>query len=109
VRRDDPAPVTARASRPQTRVSSYDENDPEECAHFLIQPDPGCPECAAIMDWRSAHRGIAITHGAEIKLWGSPWGSRHLHMRDLRVAHLKNRVEQRRTECETRERWHPVA
>jgi hypothetical protein len=55
------------ASEAVTGAKSYDENV-EECGHFLIQPDPGCPECVAIMVWRSAHRGIAITSGAEIKL-----------------------------------------
>ena len=49
-----------------TRAKSYDE-DVEECTYFLIQPDPSCPECATIMDWRSAHRGIAINNGAEIR------------------------------------------
>ena len=32
------------ASEPVTRLKSYDENA-LECAHFLIQPDPRCPEC----------------------------------------------------------------
>ena len=91
-----------------TRAKSYDGNA-EEFAYILIQPDPSCPECAAIMVWRSAHSGIAITNGAEIKLSDNPWGSRHLHMRDVRVAHLKNRVEQQPKEWERKERFHPVA
>ena len=73
-----------------TRAKSYDQ-DAEESAHFLIQPDPRCPECATIMDWRSAHRWIAITNGAEIRLSDNPLGIRHLHVRNLRVAHQKNR------------------
>ena len=96
------------ASEPVTRAKSYDQ-DAEERAHFLIRPDPRCPECAAIMDWRSAHREIAITNGAEIKLSDYKWGSRHLHLRDLRVAHHKNRVAQQRKEEERKERLHPVA
>jgi len=91
-----------------TRVKSYDENA-EEFAYILIQPDPSCPECATIMDWRSAHSGIVITNGAEIKLSDNPWGSRHLHMRDLRVTHLKNRVAQQPKERDRKERFHPVA
>ena len=97
-----------RASEPVTRAKSYDQ-DAEERAHFLIRPDPRCPECAAIMDWRSAHREIAITNGAEIKLSGYKWGSRHLHLRDLRVAHHKNRVAQQRKGWERKEHLHPVA
>ena len=91
-----------------TRAKSYDENA-EECAYFMIRPDPGCPECAAIMVWRSAHRWIAITNGAEIRLSDYRWESRHLHMRDVRVAHRKNRVVQQRKEWERKERFHPVA
>jgi hypothetical protein len=97
-----------RASEPVTRAKSYDQ-DAEERAHFLIRPDPRCPECAAIMDWRSAHREIAITNGAEIKLSDYKWGSRHLHLRDLRVAHHKNRVAQQRKGWERKEHLHPVA
>jgi hypothetical protein len=96
------------ASERVTRVKSYDENA-EEFAYILIQPDPSCPECATIMDWRSAHSGIVITNGAEIKLSDNPWGSRHLHMRDLRVTHLKNRVAQQPKERDRKERFHPVA
>ncbi|MGD0985390.1 MAG: hypothetical protein ABSA65_16485 [Acidimicrobiales bacterium] len=66
-----------------TRAESYDEKA-DERSYFLIKPDPRCPECAAIMDWRSAHRWIAITNGAQIKLTDYGWGSRHLHMRDVR-------------------------
>jgi len=66
-----------------TRPESRDENA-EWYPYFLIKPDPRCPECAAIMDWRSAHREIAITNGVEIKLSDYKWGSRHLHLRDLR-------------------------
>ena len=91
-----------------TRAESRDENV-EECPYFLIRPDPGCPECAAIMVWRSAHRWIAISNGAEIKLSDNPWGSRHLHMQDLRVTHLKNRVAQQPKERDRKERFHPVA
>jgi hypothetical protein len=79
----------AGASEPVTRAKS-----PENAAYFLIQPDPRCPECAAIMDWRSAHSGIAIINGAEIRLWDDHWSSRHLHMRDVRVAHRKDRAAQ---------------
>ena len=91
-----------------TGVKSYDENA-EDGAYFLIQPDPSCPECATIMDWRSAHRGIAITHGAEIKLWDAPSVGRHLHVLDVRVAHRKNRVVRQPKEWERKERFHPVA
>ncbi len=90
-----------------TRAKSYDE-DVEECTYFLIQPDPSCPECTTIMDWRSAHRGIVITDAAEIKLSNYGWGSRHLHVRNARVAHRKNRVRQPK-EWERKERLHPVA
>ncbi len=76
-----------------TRAESRDENA-EECAHFLIKPDPLCPECVMIMDWRSAHRGIIITNRAKIKLSDYGWESRHLHMRELRETHRKNRLEQ---------------
>jgi len=34
----------------------------------MIRPDPCCPECIAIMFWRSVHRRIVITDAAEIKL-----------------------------------------
>ncbi len=75
-----------------TAVRSYYENA-DDCPYFLIKPDPRCPECAAIMVWRSAHRWIAITNGAEIKLSDYGWESRHLHMGDARDAHHKIRVE----------------
>ena len=55
-----------------TRAKSYDQ-DAEECPYFLIQPDPRCAECATIIDWRSAHRWIAITNGAEIRLSDYGW------------------------------------
>jgi hypothetical protein len=90
-----------------TRPKSYDEKA-DERSYFLIKPDPRCPECAAIMVWRSAHRWIAITSGAEIKLSDYGWGSRHLHMRGVRDAHHK-KVERQRKEQETKERWYPVA
>ena len=44
------------------------------------------------MDWRSAHPWIVITNGAEIRLSDNPLAIRHLHIRDLRVAHRKDRV-----------------
>jgi hypothetical protein len=91
-----------------TGAKSYDENV-EEYGHFLIQPDPRCPECAAIMVWQSAHRRIVITNGAEIKLSDYGWGSRHLHLRDVRDAHHKIRVERQRKERERKGLWHPVA
>ena len=91
-----------------TGVRSYDENA-EECAYLMIRPDPRCPECAAIMDWRSAHGWIAITNGAEIKLSGYKWGSRHLHLRDLRIAHHKIRAARERKERESKEHLQPVA
>ena len=81
---------------------SYYENA-EDYPYFLIKPDPRCPECATIMDWRSAQRGIAITNGAEIKLPDYGWGSRHLHLRDARDAHQKIRIQQRK-EWEGKER-----
>jgi hypothetical protein len=61
------------------------------------------------MVWRSAHGWIAITNGAEIKLSDFGWGGRHFHMRDVRVAHHKNRVAQQPMEWERTERFHPVA
>jgi len=79
----------------------------EECGHLLIPPDPGCPECTKIMVWRSAHRGIVITDGAEIRLSDARWGNRHLHIRDVRVAHLE--VERQRKERGAKERFHPEA
>ena len=91
-----------------TGVKICDE-DVEECTYFLIQPDPSCPECIAIMFWRSVHRGIVITDAAEIKLADYGWGDRHLHVRDLRVARRKNRVVRERKERETKEHLHPVA
>jgi hypothetical protein len=97
-----------RASEPVTGVKSCDENA-EECAYLMIRPDPCCPECATIMDWRSAHRWIAITNGAEIKLRDYGWGNRHLHVRDLRVARRRNRVVRERKERESKEHLHPVA
>ena len=56
-----------------TRAESRDENA-EWYPYFLIKPDPCCPECVTIMDWRSAHRWIAITNGAEIRLSDYGWG-----------------------------------
>ena len=91
-----------------TRANSCDEHA-EECPYFLIQPDPSCPECVAIMDWRTAHRGIAIINGGEIKLSDNPWGSRHFHIRDVRDAHRKNRMERQPKEWERKEYFHPVA
>ena len=82
-----------------TGAESYDESA-EESQYFLIKPDPRCPECAAIMVWRSAHRWIAITNRAEIKLSDYGWGGRHLHMRDVRGAHHKNRMQRQRKERE---------
>ena len=61
------------------------------------------------MVWQSAHRRIVITNGAEIKLSDYGWGSRHLHLRDVRDAHHKIRVERERKEWERKELWHPVA
>jgi hypothetical protein len=92
-------------TQPVTRVESCHENV-EECSSFLIRPDPRCPECAGIMDWRSAHRWIAITNGAKIRLSDNPLGIRHLHVRNLRVAHQKNRQLKER---ESKEHLHPVA
>ena len=91
-----------------TRAASFDENV-EECSFFLIRPDPRCPECAGIMDWRSAHRGIAITNGARIRLSDNLSVGRHLHVRDVRVAHRRNRVVRERKERERKEHLHPVA
>ena len=56
-----------RASKPVTRVASYDE-DVEECRVLDDPTRPALPKCNTIMDWRSAHRGIAITNGTEIRL-----------------------------------------
>jgi hypothetical protein len=89
-------------------VKSYYENA-EECPYFLIKPDPRCPECASIMDWRSAHRRIVISDGAQIKLADHGWGSRHLHLQDVRDAHHKIRVERERKQGERKEVFHPVA
>jgi hypothetical protein len=91
-----------------TRPESRDENA-EWYPYFLIKPDPRCPECATIMDWRSTHRWIAITHGAEIRLSDNLSVGRHLHVQDLRVAHRKNRVVRQPKEWERKERFHPVA
>jgi len=96
------------AREPVTRAKGYLERAKER-PYLLIRPDPRCPECIAIMDWRSAHRWIDITDGAEIKLSDNPWGSRHGHMRDVQAAHHKVRVELQLTEWEREERWHPVA
>ena len=75
----------------------------------MVRPDPRCPECATIMAWRSAHRGIAITNGAKIRLSDYLSVGRHLHVRDLRVARRENCVVQQRKEWERKERFHPVA
>ena len=91
-----------------TGAKIYYENA-EGCAYFMIRPDPRCPECAAIMDWRSAHRGIVLTNAADIRLSDYGWETRHLHMRDVRVAHHKNRGAQQREGWEKKERLHPVA
>ena len=90
------------ASESVTAVKSYYENA-EDCPYFLIKADPRCPECAAIMVWRSAHRWITITNGAEIKVSDYGWGGRHLHMRDVRGVHHKIRMQQRK-EWERKER-----
>ena len=91
-----------------TRAKGYDKKA-AECAYFMIQPDPSCPECATIMDWRSAHRGIAITNGTEIRLSDNLSVGRHLHVLDLQVAHRRNRVVRERKERERKERFRPVA
>ncbi len=91
-----------------TRAKGYDKKA-EERAYFMIQPDPSCPECTTIMDWRSTHRWIAITHGAEIRLSDNLSVGRHLHVLDVRVAHRKNRVVRQPKERERKERFHPVA
>ena len=80
-------PVTAAKSRDENAVESQ---------YFLIKPDPRCPECTAIMLWRSAHCWIAITDAAEIKLSDYGWGSRHLRMWEVRDAHHKIRMQQRK-------------
>jgi predicted NUDIX family phosphoesterase len=61
------------------------------------------------MDWRSAHRGIAITNGTEIRLSDNLSVGRHLHVRDVRVAHHKIRVARERKERESNEHLHSVA
>jgi predicted NUDIX family phosphoesterase len=61
------------------------------------------------MDWRSAHRGIAINNGAEIRLSDNLSVGRHLHMREVRVAHHKIRGVRERKERERKEHLHPVA
>ena len=76
-----------------TRAESRDKNA-EWYPYFLSQPDPRCPECVTIMDWRSAHRWIIITNGTEIRLSDYRWESRHLHLRNVRQAHCKNRLQQ---------------
>jgi len=81
------------------RLTGHDE-DAEESSYFLIRPDPRCPECAAIMDWRSAHPWIAITNGAKIRLSDNPLGICHLHTRDLRVARQENRAARQRKQTE---------
>ncbi|MGA3354958.1 MAG: hypothetical protein ABSD85_17525 [Acidimicrobiales bacterium] len=91
-----------------TVAKSYYENA-EDCPYFLIKPDPRCPKCAAIMNWRFAHSKIVITNGAQIKLADFGWGSRHLHARDARDAHHKIRVERERKQRERKECFHPVA
>jgi len=91
-----------------TRAESCDENA-EWYPYFLIKPDPCCPECVTIMDWRSTHGWIAITHGAEIRLSDNLSVGRHLHVLDVRVAHRKSRVARERRERERKERLHPVA
>jgi hypothetical protein len=91
-----------------TRAKGYEETV-EDCACFMIRPDPGCPECVTIMDWRSAHRGIVLTNGAEIRLSDNLSVGRHLHVLDVRVAHRKSRVVRERKERERKERFHPVA
>ena len=91
-----------------TRLKSYDENA-EECAYFMIRPDPRCPECTAIMDWRSTHRWIAIPNRAEIRLSDYGWETRHLHARDQQVARQKNRLAQQRKQTEGKELFPTVA
>jgi hypothetical protein len=91
-----------------TRGESRDKNA-EDCAYLMIQPDPCCPECTTIMDWRSAHRWIAITNGAEIRLSDNLSVGRHLHVLDVRVAHRKSRVVRERKERESKQHPHPVA
>ena len=91
-----------------TVAKSYYENA-EYYPYFLIKPDPRCPECASIMDWRSAHRRIVITDGAQIKFADYGWGSRHLHLQDVRDAHHKIRVERQRKQRERKEYFHPLA
>jgi hypothetical protein len=91
-----------------TVAKSYYENA-EDCSSFLIKPDPCCPECVTIMDWRFAHSEIVITNGAKIRLADSKYGGRHLHLRDARDAHHKIRVERARKERERNECLHPVA
>lgn len=102
-----PYVVRKRVTQTMTRTKN-DNESAEESGHFLIKPDPDCPECTKIMVWRSAHRGIVITDGTKIRLLDAPWGSRHhLHVRDVGAVRLKN-VEPRRKERETKD-CHPVA
>ena len=91
-----------------TVAKSYYENA-EYYPYFLIKPDPRCPECAAIMGWRLVHSEIVITNRAEIKLADYGWGSRHLHLQDVRDAHHKIRVERQRKQRERKEYFHPLA
>ena len=88
------------------RLESYDEKA-DERSYLMIRPDPRCPECVTIMDWRSAHRGIAITNGAKIKLSDYKWGSRHLHMRDARDAHSPQEPRGTATQANRWERMFP--
>ncbi len=52
--------------------------------------------------------GGAIDSGVEIRLSDKPVGIRHLHLRDLRVAHRKDHVApQRKRSRSRRGRWEP--
>ena len=95
------------AHEPATRAKRRDERV-EEYGHFLIKPDRACRECAEIMLWRSTHRFIAITDEAEIRVSDTRWGSRHLHVRDVRIAHLTD-IEEQRKERKRKEGLHLVA
>jgi hypothetical protein len=91
-----------------TVAKSYCENA-EDCPYVLIKPDPCCPECVTIMDWRFAHSRIVVTNGTKIRLSDSVCGARHLHLRDARDAHHKIRVERARKERERKGCLHLVA
>jgi len=95
------------ASESVTAVKSYYENA-EDCPYFLIQPDRVAPSAPRSWSGGPPPQDLHHQRGGD-KALGLRVEGRHLHLRDVRDAHHKIRVERERKERERKELWHPVA